>query len=152
MVTPREHIDDFLAQETIALVGVSRKPQALSRKLFEQWRKEGKQVIPVNPEAEELGGVRAYGRISDVQPLPPAALIMVDKQRTPELVEQCRALGVPRVWVHFASTPKGGIDAAPGAEEGYLIQGECPFMFLPEAGFIHRLHAGILKLTGRYPK
>ena len=32
----------------------------------------------------------------------------------------------------------------------HVVPGECPYMFLPKAGF-HRIHGFIRKITGRYP-
>jgi hypothetical protein len=31
------------------------------------------------------------------------------------------------------------------------VPGECPFMFLPEAAWIHRAHGALRKITGPYP-
>jgi hypothetical protein len=32
------------------------------------------------------------------------------------------------------------------------VAGECPYMFLPNAGFPHNFHAFCKKLVGLYPK
>jgi hypothetical protein len=34
----------------------------------------------------------------------------------------------------------------------HVIPGECPFMFLPESGAIHRFHGWVRKMAGRYPQ
>jgi len=33
-----------------------------------------------------------------------------------------------------------------------LVAGECPFMFLPETPWFHRLHGFCRKLVGSYPE
>jgi hypothetical protein len=33
----------------------------------------------------------------------------------------------------------------------HVVEGHCPFMFLPKTPFFHRVHGFILKLTGGYP-
>jgi hypothetical protein len=33
-----------------------------------------------------------------------------------------------------------------------VVAGECPFMFLPETPWFHRLHGFCRKVVGRYPK
>jgi hypothetical protein len=33
-----------------------------------------------------------------------------------------------------------------------VIEGECPFMFLPNAGFPHQFHGFCRKLLGAYPR
>jgi hypothetical protein len=32
-----------------------------------------------------------------------------------------------------------------------VVEGQCPFMFLPNTQFFHRAHGVILKMVGRYP-
>jgi hypothetical protein len=32
-----------------------------------------------------------------------------------------------------------------------LVEGYCPFMFLPGTSFFHRVHKFFLRLFGRYP-
>jgi hypothetical protein len=33
-----------------------------------------------------------------------------------------------------------------------VIPGECPFMFLPGGGAIHRFHGFFRRITGRFPR
>jgi hypothetical protein len=33
----------------------------------------------------------------------------------------------------------------------HVIPGYCPFMFWPDAAFVHRLHRGLLMVFGRMP-
>jgi uncharacterized protein len=61
---------------------------------------------------------------------------------------------VRRVWMH-----RGGGQGAVNKEAAdfcrqngiRLVEGFCPFMFLPQAPFFHRVHGFILKLLGGYP-
>ena len=32
-----------------------------------------------------------------------------------------------------------------------VVEGACPFMFLPRAGFVHRTHGLLARLFGRHP-
>jgi predicted CoA-binding protein len=51
-----ETIEDFLAENRIAMVGVSREPKGFSRMLFEELSKRGYDMVPVNPNAPEVLG------------------------------------------------------------------------------------------------
>ena len=55
----------------------------------------------------------------------------------------------------YRATGKGAVDpyAVEFCEKNGIevVVGECPFMFLPQTGFVHRLHGFCKKLTGRYP-
>jgi hypothetical protein len=150
-----ETIEDFLAQKRIALIGVSRKPGSFSVPMFQELSRRGYDVVPVNPNTPEFQGHRCFAQVQDIQPPVQAALLMTSPEVTDTVVRDCAEAGIPRVWMHRA----GGQGAvSPQAvefcrERGIrVVPGQCPFMFLPESGAVHRLHGFIRKVTGRYPK
>jgi len=51
-----EMIEDFLAQKRIAMIGISRNPRDFSAALFEEFRKRGYDVVPLNPNVPEVLG------------------------------------------------------------------------------------------------
>lgn len=60
-----ETIHDFLAQKRIAVVGVSRNEGSFSVALFEELRRRGYEVVPVNPRTPELLGRRCSAHVQD---------------------------------------------------------------------------------------
>lgn len=147
-------IQDFLAQKRIAVVGVSRNPKDFSACLFREFAKRGYNVVPVNPNAEDVFGRRAFARVGDVQPAVDAVLLMTSAEVTETVVPECVKAGIRRIWMYRA----GGSGAvSPKAVEFcqqngiQLIPGECPFMFFPRNGF-HAVHGFIRKITGSFPK
>ena len=156
ILTPTlETIQDFLAQKRIAMIGVSRNPKDFSAVLFEELRKRGYEMIPVNPNASEVLGQHCFARIQDVQPPIETALLMTASKVTDSVVSDCAQAGVRRIWMYRAGG-KGAVSPAGVAfckEHAIdVIPGQCPFMFLPGAGGIHAFHGFIRKITGRYPK
>jgi uncharacterized protein len=155
MPTNRSDIDDFLACKRIAMVGVSRNPQDFSRALFRDLTRRGYDVVPVNPLAGEIEGKKTFPNLQDVDPPVEGALLMTSPPLTDRVVHDCAAANVRRVWMHRgggqgAVSPKA---AAFCREKGIrLVEGHCPFMFLPETLFFHRFHGYLLKMTGRYPR
>ena len=150
-----ETIEDFLAQKRIALIGLSRKPGSFSVPMFQELTRRGYDVVPVNPNLPEFQGRRCFARVQDIQPPVQAALLMTSPEVTETVVRDCAEAGIPRVWMHRA----GGQGAvSPQAvefcrERGIrVVPGQCPLMFLPESGAIHRLHGFLRKLTGRCPQ
>jgi len=71
-----ETIEDFLAQKRIAMIGVSRNPKDFSSALFEELRKRGYDMVPVNPRVSAVLGQPCYARVQDIQPPVDAALLM----------------------------------------------------------------------------
>lgn len=150
-----ETIEDFLAQKRIAMIGVSRNPKDFSAALFEELRKLGHDMIPVNPKVSEVMGQPCYARVQDIQPPVDAALLMTKPEITDEVVTDCAAAGIRRVWMYRAGG-KGAVSLKAVAfcqERGIqVVPGQCPFMFLPGAAGVHKLHGFVRKITGRYPK
>ena len=150
-----ETIQDFLAQKRIAMVGISRGPASFSVKLFEELCRRGYDVVPVNPRAREISGRKCFARVQDIEPPVEAALLMTSPEVTDTVVNDCAEAGIHRVWMHRAGG-KGAVSKKAVQfcrDRGIqVIPGECPLMFLPQSGTVHRLHGVIRKLTGRYPR
>jgi predicted CoA-binding protein len=136
-------IEDFLGCRRIAFAGVSRKPGDFSRGLFRALLRHGYELIPVHPLAREVDGIPCAPRVGEIQPAPEAALLMCWRYRTDQLVRECAAAGIPRIWL-YRGAGKGAVTDSAVAfcrERGIqVVAGECPYMFLPGAGLPHRIH------------
>lgn len=150
-----EMIQRFLAQKRIAMVGVSREPRHFSVVLFDELCRRGYDVVPVNPNTPRIHGHPCAARVLDIQPPVTAALLMTSPEVTERVMEDCYAAGVKQVWMYRAAG-KGAV--SPKAVEFCrqraieVIAGECPFMFLPKAGGVHRFHGFLRKIVGSYPR
>lgn len=148
-------IEQFLALKRFAMVGISRDPKDFSMSLFEELCRRGYDVVPVNPKTPNVMGKICYARMQDIQPPVEAALLMTSPAHTEAVVADCAAAGIRKIWMYRAA---GAGAVSPKAvefcrEHGMeVIPGECPFMFLPHAGGVHRLHGFFRKITGRFPK
>lgn len=147
-------VSDFIGQSRLALVGVSRNPRDFSRVLFRELVQRGYDVVPVHPGVPEIEGRQCFARVRDITPPVSAALLLTAPNVTDDVVHDCAEAGVTRVWM-FRATGAGAVSSSAvsfcQANHIRVVAGECPFMFLPDAGLIHRLHGGLRRLTGRYP-
>jgi predicted CoA-binding protein len=154
MTTLAVHANDFLAARRIALVGVSRDPRDMSRALFRELRQRGYDVVPVHPEVASVDGVPCARKLQDVHPAVDGALLMTPPAATERVVRDCAEAGVARVWMHRGAG-RGAVSRAAVAfcrERGIaVVDGACPFMFLPDAGLVHRTHGFLARLFGRHP-
>lgn len=154
MPTTRADIDDFLAQRRIAMIGVSRNPGDFSRSLFRELCAKGYDVVPVNPSAQEIEGKKSYVRVQDILPRVDGALIITPPSETRQVVHDCAQAGIRRVWMHSGGG-QGSVDAQAAEfcrHNGIrLVEGYCPFMFLPQTQLFHRIHGFVLKIAGKYP-
>jgi len=149
-----ETIEDFLAQKRIAMVGVSRHSKDFSLMLFDELCRRGYDMVPVNPNANQIRGHRCFARLQDVDPPVDGAILMTGPAVSETVVRDCAQAGIQRVWMYRAGG-KGAVSAKAVEfcrENGIeVVPGECPYMFLPRAGF-HRIHGFIRKITGAYPR
>ena len=150
-VSPRAAIEDFLSYRRLAIIGVSRDPRDFSRTVFKEFQDRGYDVHAVNPAAD----AKCHRRVADIQPPVEAAIVMTPAAKSESVVRECAAAGVRRVWLYRA-VGQGAVsaDALKACDELGIevVSGECPFMFLSGAGWIHSVHALCRKFVGTYPK
>jgi predicted CoA-binding protein len=147
-------IEAFLAEKRIAFAGVSRQAGHFSRMLFNEFRRRGYDVIPVNPQTLSIDGLECFPRVSAIHPAPGAVLVMTPHSQSAAVVEDAARAGVRHVWLYRAvgtgsvSGDALGIASAHGLD---IIAGECPFMFFEQPGFPHNLHRTWKSITGSLP-
>ncbi len=147
-------IDRFFAHKRIAIIGVSREPDSISVALFDELSRRGYDVVPVNPKSPSVKGRRCFARVQDIQPPVTAAILMTSPKVTENVVFDCDAAGIRHVWMYRATGEGAVSERAISFCKGRgieVIPGQCPFMFLPGADSVHRVHGLFRKITGRYP-
>ncbi len=154
-MSPLEQIQDFLDHKRVAVVGVSRQRGDFSRGLFREFMARGYDMVPVHPAAQEIEGRPCYQRLQDIQPPVDGVLIMTPPEVTAKLVNDCAQAGVKRVWM-FRGVGRGAATAntvnACEDQGMSVIAGECPYMFFPRGGWVHRFHGLVRKIRGAYPE
>lgn len=152
--TSREIIDRFLASKRIAFIGVSQNERDFSRHLFREFAGRGYEVTPVHPRLAEAEGYPCFSQVGNIQPPVEAAIVMTSAERSAQIVRECAAAGIPRVWLYRAAG-KGAVseEALEACREAGIevVAGECPLMFLPGTGFPHKLHGLVRRIFGTYP-
>lgn len=110
--------------KTIAVVGLSDKPQRPSYGVASYLQDQGYRIIPVNPNISSVLGEKAYPNLREV----PHAVDMVDIFRRPEyvlpIVEDAIAIGAEVVWMQLGIVNQ---EAAAAAEAAGLtvVMDEC---------------------------
>jgi predicted CoA-binding protein len=154
-MTTQAQIRNFLGRKRLAVVGVSRNSGDFTRSLFQELLRRQYDVVPVNPDATAIDGLRCYAHVQDIAPPVEGALLMTSPAATEQVVRDCAAAGIRNIWM-YRGTGVGAV--SPGAltfceaEGMQVVAGECPFMFLPETPWFHRFHGFCRKLTGKYPR
>jgi predicted CoA-binding protein len=136
-------VEQFLGFRRLALVGVSRNPGDFSRRLLRDFGKRGYQVVPVNPAMDEVEGQRCYPSVKAIMPKVEVALLMTPSVASAGVVDECAAAGVQLIWLHQGGgTGAYSLAAVAACNVAGIpvISGVCPYMYLKDAGFLHRVH------------
>ncbi len=147
---------EFLALKRIAVTGVSRNPQGHgSNTVFDRLIERGYDAVPINPNADELGGRTAYPNLTAVPDPVEAVVIGTAPEHAMATMVEAVELGIPQVWMH-RSVDAGSVSpeaAQYGREHGVrVIEGGCPLMFDPASDGGHKLMCSVLKLFGKVPR
>ena len=99
-VNGRETIKRILDEcRTIAVVGLSSNPARASNSVASYMRRNGYQVIPVNPNETEVFGNKSYASLADA----PAEIELVDIFRRSDeagkAVDEAITIGAKAVWL-----------------------------------------------------
>ncbi|NIN09956.1 MAG: CoA-binding protein [Gemmatimonadales bacterium] len=151
----KEAVDDFLAQQRIAVAGVSRSGREAANFVYRKLRGAGYQVYPVNPAAQEVEGDACYPDIKSIPDGVDGVVISTPPAVADQIVRECAAAGIARVWMH-RSFGRGSV-SQPAVrfcrEHGIaVIPGGCPMMFCAPVDFPHKCMRWVLNLTGGLPK
>src|SRR5512136_1077403 len=98
-MTSKTTVDDFLAQRTLAVVGVSRDSKVFANGAYKELKEKGYRLLPVNPHMEAFDGEPCYPSLKALPEAPGGALIMVAPAQAEGVVQDAAAAGIKRVWM-----------------------------------------------------
>lgn len=156
MTTLKTLAEDFLAQKRIAVAGVSRT-EGTANILYRRLRDAGYEVYAINPNADVVEGDTCYPNLQALPQKVDGLVIATAPAATEQLVRECAAAGVSRVWIHH--NPMFGQGSFSEAavtfcrENGItVIPGACPLMFGKTADFGHKCMHWLLGAFGKLPQ
>lgn len=86
---------------TIAVVGLSPKPERPSHRIARRLKAWGYRVIPVRPAVSEVLGERAYPSLAAVPERIDLANVFRAAEGVGPIVEQCITLKIPAIWIQL---------------------------------------------------
>jgi predicted CoA-binding protein len=151
-------VQDFLAQEKIAVVGVSDNRETGCNLAYRKFKDSGYAVSAVNPRLTSFEGDPCYPDLKSIPEKPDAVFILTNPKVSEEIVQQCVDLGIQRVWMHCLMGTKPGLAGSMTSvsseavrmcrENGIeVIPGSCPNQFL-KPDFGHTLMRGMFRTIG----
>lgn len=155
MSRPPVSVARFLAGRRLAVTGVSRRGDVAANVVFRKLRDAGYEVFPVNPNATTAEGAVCYPDLASIPGPLDGVVIATHPKVSLDVVRQCHAHGVPRVWFH-RSFGDGSVSQEAVDECGRLglecIVGGCPLMFCEPVDVGHKCMRWWLQRSGKVPK
>jgi predicted CoA-binding protein len=151
-------VQNFLAQKSIAVVGVSNTRDSGCNLNYQKFKQAGYKVFAISPNATEFQGDPCYPDLKSLPQTPDAVFVMTSPAVTEKVVAQAVECGVKHVWMHCMMGTKPGLAAGMTSvseravqmcrENGIeVIPGSCPAQFLnPDFG--HKLMRGLWRMMG----
>lgn len=150
-MTTRADVEDFLACERIAVVGVSRSGKKFGNLAYRELRAKGYQVIPVHPAAAQIEGDACVANLGAIAPRADGVLIVVPPAEAERVVRDADAAGINRVWMQQGSQSDAAVTFC--HEHGMrVVANECILMFARPTGLFHRAHRWIAGALGSLPR
>jgi uncharacterized protein len=103
-------IDDFLSQDSFAVIGSYRNETAYAYQIFRKLKSMGRNVYPVSPNAKTVDGDPCYARVSDIPHKIDVANLITPPPVSLKIAEECKRIGITKIWMQ------------PGAESSDVIQ------------------------------
>jgi predicted CoA-binding protein len=108
---------------TIAVVGLSSKPDRPSHRVAAYLKSKGYRIVPVNPAETQVLGETAYASLLDVREKVDVVDVFRRAEHTPEIARQAVAVGARVLWLQEGIVneeagriaAEGGLDVVMGA-------------------------------------
>jgi predicted CoA-binding protein len=95
--------------KTVAVVGASSDRNKFGNKALRAFQAEGHTVIPINPNEQEVEGLKTFASVLDVPGAIDMATVYVQPETAMRLLDEFEQKGIPEVWIN------------PGAESDEMI-------------------------------
>jgi len=146
----RKVVDDFVAQKSLAVCGVSRSGKGFGNIARNALTSRGYTLHLVHPEVDAIDGQPCARKLSDVASKVGGVLLVTPPEITRKLVQEAAEAGIKRVWMQQGAEDKEAIRFC--EEHGMsVVHGECILMFVEKPGFLHGAHKLVNRIGGRLP-
>jgi uncharacterized protein len=145
-------VQEFLGKKRIAIWGVEDAKGDPGQMVLAKFRKQGTQVIAVNPRFPDDTSQEQASSLTRIIPPVEAVLVYVDRPQTIEAVDDCINAKIPLVWLHDALSPGAAVPEAIDKLRSAgcsVIPGLCPMFYLKPVDPAHFCLRWILRLAGK---
>ena len=149
-MTSKKQIDQFLAIKPIAIAGVSRNPKKFGRVAFEELTRKGLELIPINPNLDEINGTKCYQSVAALPDEVKALIILTKKDQTAAVVQEALAKGISNIWIQQHTETPEALALLKGKDINVITK-QCILMHHKPDSF-HKFLRNLKRFFGGMPK
>ena len=146
----KQDVQDFIAQKTLAVAGISRNPQSFSARAFAELKTKGYRLFPVNPNADSIAGEKCYPNVGALPEKPGGVLVFTPPAETEKVVREAAAAGIARIWIQQGAQSEAALRFC-REKNLAAVSRQCILMFAEPVASIHRVHRWLWKILGKLP-
>lgn len=144
-------IEMFFNSKNIAVVGVSASGKGFGYSAYQKLKQSGYNVFPVNKNVDNIDGNICYNTLSELQGKADSVVMVIPPSAGRDVLLEAERIGIKNIWFQPGAESKELIDLAETLNFN-VIYNECVMMFTEPVRGFHRLHRGVSKLTGKFPR
>lgn len=92
---------------TYAIVGATENHEKYGWIVFDNLKRKGFHVVPVNPKYKLIDGVVCYPNLSAISSKPDVVVLVIPPERGVEVVEEVVKLGIKKIWCQPGAESEG---------------------------------------------
>lgn len=119
------HIKEFLAGKSFAVVGASRERFKYGNKVLRCYIQHERKVFPVNPHAEEVEGLKVYPDLKSLPEKVDGISVITPPEVSQEILRQAAALGIKNAWLQPGAESETAMQIAEKAGMNLIAGGPC---------------------------
>lgn len=123
-------IQAALSEKVWAVIGATARKEKFGYKIYKCLKDHGYEVYPVNPNVEEIDGVRCYESLTALPVKPTVVDFVVPERVGLEAVDECKTLGIPTIWLQPGADKPSVVKK--GKEKGLEVIEACVLIELRE--------------------
>jgi predicted CoA-binding protein len=133
-MTSQDQIDKFLNGERFAVVGASQDRTKYGNKVLRVYQQNAREVIPVNPKADEVEGVQSYPDLSSIPGDIDGVSIITPPAVTERVVQDAVQRGIKHIWMQPGAESEAAVEAAKQSGANVIAGGPCILVSLRYRG------------------
>lgn len=121
----QDKIKQFLAGKRFAVVGASADREKYGNKVLRVYQQNKLDVVPINPKADEVEGLKAYPDLASVPGTIDGISIITPPMVTEHVVAEAGSRGIKNIWMQPGAESAAAIAAAEKAGANVIAGGPC---------------------------